>query len=80
MPANELLRAPLSGSRIKTRFTQDGATRPIQRGTWMIDGDQLKLKWLMSEESWTLPLALRGQGGEVTPNVGPKYDITAKRL
>ena len=46
----------------------------------MIDGDQLKLKWLMSEESWTLPLALRGQGGEVTPNVGPKYDITAKRL
>jgi len=53
---------------------------PKGTGTWMIDGDQLKLKWLMSEESWTLPLALRGQGGEVTPNVGPKYDITAKRL
>jgi hypothetical protein len=49
-------------------------------GTWDVDGAQLKMTWLMSEEIWTLPLALRGQSGEVTPNVGPKYFVTAKRL
>jgi hypothetical protein len=53
---------------------------PKGTGTWTADGGELQMKWLMSEETWTLPLALRGQSGEVTPNVGPKYLITAKRL
>jgi hypothetical protein len=49
-------------------------------GTWEVNGSQLKMKWLMSEEVWNLPLALKGQGGEVTPNVGPKFTVTVKRL
>jgi hypothetical protein len=49
-------------------------------GSWDVDGNQLNITWHMSTEVWMLPLALSGQSGEVTPNVGPIFYVTAKRL